>query len=90
MKIENTDNKDVLLCDNYFVYVRCDIVKQRLDGGGRRALNDDNTHVCVDLASKCSNVSYRLVIVLRSLDADLYTNPTPPSRFEEWHSPMKL
>ena len=46
--------------------------------------------VCVDLTSKYSNVSYRLVVVLRNLDSDLYNYPTPPSRFEEWHSPMKL
>ena len=46
--------------------------------------------VCADLTSKCSNVSYRLVVVLRNLYADSYNNPTPPPRFDERHSPMKL
>ena len=45
--------------------------------------------VCVDLTSQI-NVSYRLVAVLRNLYADLYNNPTPPPRFVERHSPMKL
>ena len=44
MKIEVADNEDVLPCNSYFVYERCEFVKERLDGSGRWAVNYDNTH----------------------------------------------
>ena len=46
--------------------------------------------VCVDVMYKCSNVSYRLVVVLRNVYDDLFNNPTPHPRFDERHSLIKL